>query len=357
MSQVLDIKIRNYRPLVVVLIFCKLLLFSSNSKAAVLTVNNAGNGSAQFSSISAALTASSTGDTLYISPSSTSYGSITIDKSLVILGKGNAADVQQPLQTALANITINAHITNVSILGLRFDYVYLGIADNLIAISRCSLNGVWLNDSISNIVVSNCIFTTGSENIIGADCATAPNFVAISNVLLQNNIFNGYIFKLFGSNIIRNNIFLNSSRAISSNFCGGTSIQYALIENNIFYRADPFYGVIVSCIFNKNITYTPSSTFGILGGNNIDNTDPQFVNFPAAGDYFGYNYDFHLKSTSPGKNAGTDGKDIGIYGGNYDVSLTGEPIGIPVIRKMDVQNFNVPQSGNLNVNVRSTKAR
>ena len=112
--------------------------------------------------------------------------------------------------------------------------------------------------------------------------------------------------------------------------CYTTSYIYnATIQNNIFYKADPiaFTG---GCAMNNNISYSPSATFSPMTGNgNLDNVDPQFVNFPAAGAPFGFSYDFHINAASPAHLAGSDGKDMGIYGGTFPCSLYGEVYNMP----------------------------
>jgi hypothetical protein len=95
----------------------------------------------------------------------------------------------------------------------------------------------------------------------------------------------------------------------------------------------------------------------LLGGTNIDNTDPLFILAPATGGYLP-SHNFSLLAGSPAINSGNDGTNIGITGGSSNINtVTGEVFNMPVIRKMNIQNTNVPQSGNVNVKVRSTKAR
>jgi hypothetical protein len=60
---------------------------------------------------------------------------------------------------------------------------------------------------------------------------------------------------------------------------------------------------------------------------------------------------------SPGHNAGTDGTDIGLYGGNNAFSETGEHPDMPVVRVMNIDNNTVPSQGNINVHVKVTTAK
>ena len=129
-----------------------------------------------------------------------------------------------------------------------------------------------------------------------------------------------------------------------------------MIQNNIFYGASADSNT-ANCTFLNNLSYEPGGAFLTLGGSNIDNTNPLFVNFTSNQSYFSYAYDFHLQPNSPARLAGNDGTDLGIYGGNNPISVLGEPLGVPVIRKMNVSNFNVSTNGNVNVNVTSTTSR
>ena len=94
------------------------------------------------------------------------------------------------------------------------------------------------------------------------------------------------------------------------------------------------------------------------GVNNQIDVDPLFVNVSST--TFDYAYDYHLQATSPGKNAGTDGTDIGIYGGAYPFPSGGEvpwqtsikPY-MPQILEMNVLNAVIPLNDTLQVQVKA----
>lgn len=89
--------------------------------------------------------------------------------------------------------------------------------------------------------------------------------------------------------------------------------------------------------------------------------DPKFVN-----KYTGNSYNdldnYNLQASSPGKNAGTDGTDIGIFGGQYPFPKSVQasyvhcvtPV-IPVVRDLIIQNSSVPANGTLNFSVKAYK--
>jgi hypothetical protein len=74
-------------------------------------------------------------------------------------------------------------------------------------------------------------------------------------------------------------------------------------------------------------------------------TNNIFVN--QTGNIYSYMQDYHLKSTSPGKNAGTDGMDVGIYGGSSPFKEGALPVN-PHIRFKNVAG-STNSSGTLNI--------
>lgn len=325
------------------------ILLVAKAKANVLIVSNMSSGASVYSAVDSAMAAANNGDTIYLQAISSNI-TITITKGITLIGRGYAPDVQNQIPTQLGNIFLNAGVSNVTVSGIKFNSFFLGSNNNFVQISRCLLNQVFLASYVTNSSISNCVFSSAGYNI-----SSDINCIAlgIANLNIMNNIFSGAFFNLLGNNnIIRNNLFFGNGFAAFA-ACGFDSPT--LVQNNIFYGMEPAHPFGV---FQNNIVFGPPG-IGIsnLGGSNLDSINPMFVNVPLYSASFSFANDYHLQSSSPGQNAGTDGNDIGIYGGNLEVNLTGEPLGIPVIRKMDVTNFNAPQNGNVNVKVRSTKAR
>ena len=90
----------------------------------------------------------------------------------------------------------------------------------------------------------------------------------------------------------------------------------SLLQNNYIYGQG---SGVTTCQFNKNIfRYTPNfttstnvQTCDTCNYFNLD-LDTTFVNVPSTA--FDYDNDYRLRDDSVGKNAGSDGTDIGIYG-------------------------------------------
>jgi hypothetical protein len=134
-----------------------------------------------------------------------------------------------------------------------------------------------------------------------------------------------------------------------------SNVKNMVVENNIFYGAYPTGGS--GCAFTNNIGYLCPEMPGAgnIGSGNMNNTNPQFVNFPLLGGGFDWSYDFHLQSTSPGINAGTDSTDVGIYGGMLPFDVGANPH-FPQMMTLTLPNgSSVPAGGTLNVHFTARK--
>ncbi len=330
-------------------------IFSSSLLAAVFTVNNAPGGGAQFTQINAAVAAASAGDTLLISGSSDVYTDATLSKSLTLLGPGAFNNSVFGLKARIANVNLSNNSSNSAICGLEFaggSLSAFAITVSNIRVVNCHFpsSRLLLNlTNSSNVYIQNNIFSGGNSSI--EINGGSGNF----NFLIDHNIINGFINGSTISGVtVQNNVFYNSApNGQPSAFFNACSLL--VIKNNIFYNSSPSAN-ISSSIYDNNITYSSSTTYSPLGGTNIDNANPLFVNVPNGGNYL-VSHDFHLQATSPGKNAGSDGTDIGYYGGIVQVNPSGEPIEMPFIRSMNVLNSNVAPNGNVNVKVISTKSK
>jgi len=202
-----------------------------------------------------------------------------------------------------------------------------------------------LHANSSGIVYRNNIFTNGNIYLNGA-----------TNVLIENNMmYAGAIhYDSQPSVIINHNIFMGNVGS------GGYSIyqvSFAAISNNIFWGTTPLGTNVTSNMFDHNLTFQTSNDV-IPGGSNsgsgnLVGINPLFVNAGSPGISFGY--DYNVTNASPANNAGTDGTDLGIYGGvNPMPNLTGMPA-IPQMTEMLIANPVVAPAGNLNVTFKAKK--
>jgi len=122
--------------------------------------------------------------------------------------------------------------------------------------------------------------------------------ISIYNCIITSSVSgNGFI--------VKNNVFASSSIGGTNNF----------VTNNIFYgNPDLSKQKAEKNIFGQNSQQTFENV--------VDNQS------------YNYKSDYNLRSSSPGKNAGSDGKDIGLYGG-YGWKNGALPIG-PNITDHDI---------------------
>ncbi|MBX2899354.1 MAG: hypothetical protein KF775_06875 [Cyclobacteriaceae bacterium] len=371
------------------LLFSLAMIFTAGTHATVRTVSNNPTRPAQFTTFAAAQTASVNGDTIYMYGSPFQYPAITISKRLVVIGAGHNPNNQFGQPTNILNIDLfrDSGSSNASgsvitgVLTGRLDIV--GLMSNNIRIFRCrftqylNLAGGSPTGYADGWVLYNNIFDSYLYG--GAGSRTS---LSTTNLVLANNIFsaNAYLYG-FNSNtiIVDHNLFFGANNLFQT--------FNIIITNNIFTRTSGtlFYGSTsgpVLCTFNNNLsnqttiadpsTYTPATNFvntytGTGGGSNfgagnVVGQDPlyasvsNFNNYVAASNY-------RLQASSPGKNAGTDGTDLGIYGGSYPFP-SGGAVGsgfdtspmppIPQVTELNIQNATVPVNGTLNVNVKAT---
>lgn len=324
------------------LLLLLVLNFLPELQAKVLTVSNRTGASAQYQTVPAAIAAAATGDTIYIQGSETAYGNITIDKKLTIIGTGHNPQKENALISMLGTITLGVQNSGASgsfLIGLKIGNISTSsYYQKDITIKRCDVSdisaygitgGICTGWIIENNIISGLSLPGGKTNTY--------------NFIIRNNIIKG-ILTSTNASVITNNIFL-----LFANEYSFSEVYYSIIQNNIFYGRTP-QGANNST-FNNNITFSSSNTALPYGTNNGNNNkvdvDPMFTTYPGGG--FSYDHDYHLQASSPGKNAGTDGTDIGIYGG-MGFSETGEPP-IPVVRAFSIQNGVVAPNGKLNIRI------
>lgn len=324
-------------------IFFVALLIVSQLQAKVLTVSNRPGNPAQYQQVASAIAAAAPGDTIYVQGSEIRYDDFTIDKKLTIIGPGHKPDKEVALLADFNRVTIGVQNTDAngsSLIGINASAV-LGstFSQSNITIKRCKLDYIYIQGGSVEITKKWII----EDNILYS-ISFASTLPTPYEFIIRNNIFSGQI--TYGSSlVITNNIFIGSQ---SDAFLGLTNSS---IHNNIFYGTSP-QGAANST-FNNNISYSNSNTtlpYGTNNGiNNKVDVDPLFTVY--TGGAFNYAHDYHLQATSPGKNAGTDGTDIGLFGG-IGFSESGEPP-IPQVRAFLIKNGVVAPNSKLSITIRA----
>ena len=329
------------------------ILMSVGAKATVHTVNNGVINGGQFTSLQTAIDAATAGDTIYVHGSPNNYGDVTVNKKLTLIGAGyNVTGTANNFASTINNIWVDSLTFFSGPTGSKF--IGLGIASNIstnvwpytynpsnIYISRCYIGGT--AGIYDNAIIENCIIANGTiatQNAIIRNCLVGNingQGITASGVIFDHNIFNG---------------------------TAPYNISYATFTNNVFFFSGvaSTWGAVNNCIFTKNMTFDNLSSALPYGSNtgsgNIATVMPtfQFNNTLTAASSLPAATNWNLKATSSGKNAATDGSDIGIYGGSYPMkNLTGASNLIPQMTLMNISNTSIPLNGTLNVNFKSRK--
>ena len=375
----------------IILIISSIYIFSF-SWADIITVSNNPDSPGQYTSLQTAIDAAMDGDTILIAGSPTSYGAITLDKKLRLIGAGIAPGYKQnAFTTVIATINLFANENFQGASGSSFEGIVLQCTATICSTMTNSNPGTIIKD----ITVDRCYYIGFTQPGIGQTAGTfAVSYIEDLNI--RNSIFYGSnIFMSTGAQniIISNNIFTNSSGFITGYITNTTNTSFNIVvsnniffgddqfgsnfniyrgttynitfSNNILYRIspDPYIEIVENCVFNNNISFGASSNaFSVTGSNtgvnNIENSDPQFVSIAPGATSFTWTDDLHIEPGSPGENAGVDGSNIGIYGGSFPFPLGGQydagpAPAIPEITIMNILNTALKKTDQLQVQIKA----
>jgi hypothetical protein len=316
-----------------------------------------------YTNLDTALFYAKNGDDIYLPGGYIKANSETlkIDKAVNIIGVGynpytNPATENTVIQSQTIQILPN--VNGGSISGIYAKNTTLQIDNNVsnFIVNRCLFSFINIGIPLVDMPPFNIsIFETVVDRIqgnVGADNLSGPQNVLISNSILSN--YNNLVLNGNGKweNLSCKNCII--SRSDSESQPTLASIKNSLIENCIIIdNTGNVYGY-----GNENNTFR-NCLFTIQKNTNWGNNfmincildQPQNSIFIDPQDFvFNIKNNFRLQDNSPGKNAGTDGTDIGIYGGRFPWKDGGLPAN-PHIESKFV-NGTTDTNGNLNVNIK-----
>ncbi|GIV32734.1 MAG: hypothetical protein KatS3mg031_0269 [Chitinophagales bacterium] len=349
------------------------------SEAAIFTVDNTPVSAAQYSSISNAVTAASSGDTILVYGSGSSYGAVTVNKKLIFVGNaGVDPEVSNESPPEVSYFYFNsANASGTVITGFNIGYIdvaagvsNVGIYNNYM---RSNTNAMYFRSAgINNWVIEgNAMEVLPGGRVFYDATGGVANILFKNNYVEMNSYYSELFYNLNSAYTFRNNVFIIRN---NNGYYPFYSCNTVLFENNIFWMVtnNPSYPLLLditsqqcaNCVFNNNIIYNSGGATmtnisaignGVTGNNNIMNQNPQFVNFLESGGYT-ITEDYQLAAGSPGKNAGTDGTDIGLYGAYYKWENRKYPKSFPHQEIFNVINTTVPQGQPININLKAKKA-
>ena len=337
------------RNFLITLFFGCVLSFSAH--ATIFTVSASANHPAQFTTLQAAHDAANSGDTIqWYGESSVSPSTAQFSKPLVISGVNSL--------TNRPSINFSSASSGTRILGGS----YLSL-DGDQSISFFEVKNSWVANICcfgGNLSSINCIIGGFSG------LTSSGNFFSFHNcVFLRNQaIFPGVgqtaaiqFYFPYASVIIDRCIFMSNLDAGSSSFTSSTlnisnSVFVGTIPPAICFSSDTAFdsNLFVDYSIDNSQFCGPN-----IAASNIMNAPNPFVN----GNLSNLNtLDFRLNESSEGNNAATDGSDIGLHGGLYPWPINSHyglnPVGVPVINSLTLENYTIGVSEQLHFEVEGT---
>lgn len=352
-----------------------LLILPLIGEAKIWTVDNTPGSGADSSSLQGLIDQKATqGDTIILMPSHINYGSVSLYKKIFLYSRGHSNNnLDKDRSATISSLYFGASGGNSSagsaVKGVKLTGGF-NISVNNIHVQNCYVSG---NSYVyqSNALIEGCVF----DNIY---YETPINFTTSSN---NNIIAHNYFVKTMSSgttsgppysfinsgnssNLVINNLFAEMMNG-GSLTNGGTTFflsSYAKIYNNILWSnaaaRTRFDTLNSGSAFKNNLTYSANTNpTNLSGTGNINDSMPLFE-----GGYtnsflpiYRTSNDMRLKSTSAGVGAGTDSTDVGLYGGNYNFSITGNVPGVAIFDDFEVLNPIIKKGDVLKVRINARK--
>lgn len=326
---------------------------------------NAPSGDHVYTDLQECIDAASDGDIIQIIPAVDHYGDVQISKELHLVGSGWIPDNQSGVNTKVNSIIFESNTSNGSTLNgltLIASWSYPIIFGELnapldtlkdIEIYNCKIPGIQQLDNcpIKNITLRNNLFAllyanSGAVETLRfqvSDGATEGVLIS-NNIILRSRYTFGIAFpaiKVANQTIITNNLFISWSGLATFSV-----IHDCFITNNVFYSAGTQGSTNYANVYSNNLSYS-SLTNGNLpppstsvpansGSGNIVDSDPLYLAITATYTVYHITNDYTISEFSPLIDAGTDGTNIGLMGGQYPFVNYKNLRGVPYIHQLSV---------------------
>jgi hypothetical protein len=334
---------------------------------------NAPSGEHVYSDLQECINNAIDGDIIQVIPASVHYGTVTIDKELHLVGAGLVPDTQSGMVSKIYQLVFGSGASNSTLNGLVLSNInnyalVFGITNapmdsvENILIKNCWSSGILQNSNIKlkEVTIRNNIFSNLALYQSGGADKVSLKFQhgegMTENLVISNNIIApGYnVWSYPSSNlsaanqtIITNNIIYGND---GNNSYTGKSVAFGflkncIVSNNVFFGTEPTGFVSFGNVFSNNLSihcglacgFPPPSTDvpNNTGGGNISDTDPMFGSI-SLGMAWSVSYNLEVPDDSPLVDAGSDGTDIGLMGGQYPFVNYKNLRGVPYIHQMNV---------------------
>lgn len=247
------------------------------------------------------------GDTLHIEPSGATYGSLTLNKQLIIIGNGYllgtlGSNANPDLQANPATSLFSSVLFNTGSNGSVLQGVTL--SSNLTVTNGVS-NLVIRRNRLANVTLGLCSNVQVLQNYIDNTASASINGdgTPATNLQINNNVISNAIN--LGST--SNGDFMNNIISSASSF-GVSNLTGFRVWNNICVNTHTVN--LTSCDSRSNIG--TAGQFGTLNGNQSSVVmTTVFEDFPNSNANFSEDSRWQLKAGSPGIGTGWNGVSIG----------------------------------------------
>lgn len=328
-------------------LLCLFVSFFINAQTTI-TVDNSVGADADYDDLQNAIDNAAAGDVLYVHASEISYGNVTINKPLAVIGYSHSDPEKK---TTITTIDVEGDISDVTIKGLHFTS-YFEVSNNSVGLQNLILE----NNKIDGIIYfggtnTNNILMRG--NVLSNLGTNSSTWTKYTNAIITNNIFSGRLYVTNHESVeIKNNLFLSTGNSYPVNV--GNDTGNLVVQDCIFYREESGNYDLNSLgvVYENCLTYNPISTVTPLNGsNNIDDQDPLFIQID--GGFFNFNDDYNLQAGSPATNAGVMGNDVGLFGNSdFIFNNSGFTAGIPTVNITAITSQVAP-GNNIEVTIES----
>ncbi|HNY01867.1 MAG TPA: hypothetical protein PKG48_04730 [Bacteroidales bacterium] len=343
----------------ILLILTSFSFLSFSHSQSIIALDHATGGSEFFTRLDSAIAHATGSDYIYL-PGTTlmQIDDVVIDKPVHIIGAGINPDSSMAtgITYLTGNITVVAGADNGSLQGimlngtLTFGTSHANQHVSSYYVSRCNLATLYLSYNGTDTTTSSFLFR---ENIIRGHV-----YGGFSNAVFRNNIFEAQLNYFYGATFANNDFLWGSTRTINA------FIRNSTFSNNIFkHYCVAYYGYSPLSSYNNNYynnmfngplqfssdyygCIPDGNGIGFISGN-LENVQNALIYTSQSGYTYDIHHNFHLAAGSPGINAGTDGTDIGIYGGSESFKDGSLPVN-PHIRFQSVAGSTSP-NGMLNI--------
>jgi len=332
-------------------LFLMMLSFLATAQT-IHTVDNRDQSGAMFTVLQDAIDAASAGDIIHIHPSPNTYGSVQVGKTLTIMGLGHNPAINNDEISRLTTLTFIGSSAGSIVKGLTISSINSGSSTN-----ASDLDNIYIvNNNITSTVIGSASANLSDNWIVEGNyfTGTGSNITPQINSdswQMRNNFMRGRFTNVNNTCTITNNVLITTLNT----FTFFSNCNDPFVANNIFLADSNLTEIGLSTTssisFVSNLTYnfTGVTINALNGSNNLNNTNPQFLNVPLASVLDFYNNDFGLANGSSAINAGSDGTDIGLTGNNFEFDNNGRPNLTPYPISITITNSVVAPGQNLNV--------